>query len=88
MKGINNHQNLSMNGMKPAKTCLNGNENQKITKLLEGQVPNLKERLQNADTEKARLLELATSLQKQNELLMLPSPRKKTGFWGYLRLKR
>ena len=52
------------------------------------QVQDLKERLTKADTEKAQLLDLADRLQKQNELLMLPSPKKKNGFWGYLRLKR
>lgn len=67
---------------------MNGNDSEKIIELLEGQVKDLKERLEKADGEKSRLLELANNLQKQNELLMLPSPRKKPGFWGYLRLKR
>ena len=73
-----NHQNLSMNG----------NNSQKVIELLEEQVQDLQERLEKADTEKSRLLELATNLQKQNELLMLPSPRKKPGILGYLRWKR
>ena len=73
-----NHQNLS----------LTENDSPKIIELLEGQVQDLKERLTKADTEKAQLLDLADRLQKQNELLMLPSPKKKNGFWGYLRLKR
>ena len=72
------HQNLSMTE----------NDSPKIIELLEGQVQDLKERLEKADTEKSRLLELANNLQKQNEILMLPSPKKKNGFWGYLRLKR
>ena len=72
------HQNLSMNG----------NDSPKIIGLLEEQVQDLKERLAKADTEKAQLLDLADRMQKQNELLMLPSPKKKNGFWGYLRLKR
>ena len=72
------HQNPSMNG----------NDSPKIIGLLEEQVQDLKERLAKADTEKAQLLDLADRLQKQNELLMLPSPKKKNGFWGYLRLKR
>ena len=67
---------------------VNGNDSPKIIELLEGQVQDLKERLAKADTEKAQLLDLADRLQKQNELLMLPSPKKKNGFWGYLRLKR
>ena len=73
-----NHHNPSMNG----------NDSPKIIELLEGQVQDLKERLEKADGEKSRLLELANNLQKQNELLMLPSPRKKPSIWGYLRLKR
>ena len=67
---------------------VNGNNSQKVIKLLEGQVQDLKERLEKADAEKSRLLELANNLQKQNELLMLPSPRKKPGILGYLRWKR
>ena len=73
-----NHQNPSMNG----------NDSPKVIELLEGQVQDLKERLEKADAEKSQLLELANNLQKQNELLMLPSPRKKPSIWGYLRLKR
>jgi len=73
-----NHQNPSMNG----------NDSEKVIELLEGQVKDLKERLEKADGEKSRLLELANNLQKQNELLMLPSPRKKPGILGYFRWKR
>ena len=72
------HQNPSMNG----------NDSPKVIELLEEQVQDMKERLAKADTEKAQLLDLADRLQKQNELLMLPSPRKKPGILGYLRLKR
>ena len=83
------HQNLSMNGNDTLQNpSMNGNDSPKIIGLLEEQVQDLKERLAKADTEKAQLLDLADRLQKQNELLMLPSPKKKTGFWGYLRLKR
>ena len=83
------YQNPSMNGNDtPQNPSVNGNDTPKIIELLEGQVQDLKERLEKADTEKSRLLELANNLQKQNEILMLPSPQKKNGFWGYLRLKR
>ena len=83
------HQNLSMNGNDTLQNpSMNGNDSPKIIGLLEEQVQDLKERLAKADTEKAQLLDLADRLQKQNELLMLPSPKKKNGFWGYLRLKR
>ena len=60
---------------------MNGNDSPKVIELLEGQVQDLKERLTKADTEKAQLLDLADRLQKQNEFLMLPSPKKKPGFW-------
>ena len=84
-----NIQNLSMNGNDTHQNpSMNGNDSPKIIGLLEEQVQDLKERLAKADTEKAQLLDLADRLQKQNELLMLPSPKKKTGFWGYLQLKR
>ena len=83
------HQNPSMNGNDTSQNVsVNGNDSPKIIGLLEEQVQDLKERLAKADTEKAQLLDLADRMQKQNELLMLPSPKKKNGFWGYLRLKR
>ena len=83
------HQNPSMNGNDTHQNpSMNGNDSPKIIGLLEEQVQDLKERLAKADTEKAQLLDLADRLQKQNELLMLPSPKKKNGFLGYLRLKR
>ena len=89
MNGNDSHQNPSMNGNDTLQNpSMNGNDSPKIIELLEGQVQDLKERLTKADTEKAQLLDLADRLQKQNELLMLPSPQKKNGFWGYLRLKR
>ena len=82
MNGNDSRQNLSMNGNDSRQNLsMNGNDSQKVIELLEGQVEDLKERLEKADTEKARLLELANNLQKQNEILMLPSPHKKTGFW-------
>lgn len=71
------HQNLSMNG----------NDTSRIIDLLEGQVQDLKDRLSQADTEKTQLLALADRLQKQNEVLMLPPP-KKSSFWGYFRLRK
>ena len=83
------HQNLSLTENDTHQNpSMNGNDSPKIIGLLEEQVQDLKERLAKADTEKAQLLDLADRMQKQNELLMLPSPKKKNGFWGYLRLKR
>lgn len=45
----------------------------KIIALLETQVDDLKAQLESANAEKKELLELANRLQKQNEVLMLPS---------------
>lgn len=74
---------------------LTNNENEKIINLLEEQIADLKDQLTDMKTqlsestaEKNKLLYLADRLQKQNELLMLPSPKKKPSIWGYLRLKR
>ena len=89
MNGNDSLQNVSMNGNDTRQNSLmTENGSQKVVELLEGQVQDLKERLEKADIEKDRLLELANNLQKQNEFLMLPSPRKKSSFWGYFRLRR
>ncbi|MDD9972969.1 MAG: hypothetical protein OXU27_03135 [Candidatus Poribacteria bacterium] len=45
----------------------------KIIALLETQIDDLKAQLESANAEKKELLELANRLQKQNEVLMLPS---------------
>ena len=55
---------------------LNGSDTSKVVALLEGQVGDLKSQLARADREKAELLSLANNLQKQNEVLMLPPPRR------------
>lgn len=57
----------------------------KIIALLEGQVQDLKAQLETATAETAKLLDLADRLQKQNEVLMLPTPKKKTGFFRFFR---
>ena len=59
----------------------------KVVVLLETQNVELKSQLDKAHTENAQLLELATRLQKQNELLMLPPPQPKGRFLGFLRRK-
>ena len=94
------HQNPSTNGSEPRQNpsmtendtsenlSMTENDSPRVIELLEGQVQDLKERLEKADAEKSQLLELANNLQKQNELLMLPSPKKKPSIWGYLRLRR
>ena len=59
----------------------------KIVALLESQNTELKAQLEKAHTENAQLLELATRLQKQNELLMIPPPQPKRRFFTFLRRK-
>lgn len=59
------HQNPSMNG-----------NDSKVIALLEGQVQDLKAQLAGADEKVSELLTLANNLQKQNEVLMLPPPKK------------
>ena len=59
----------------------------KIVVLLESQNTDLKAQLEKAHTENAQLLELATRLQKQNELLMIPPPQPKRRFLTFLRRK-
>ena len=57
----------------------------KIIALLEGQVQDLKAQLQTATAENVKLLDLADRLQKQNEVLMLPSAKKQKGLFGFFR---
>ena len=59
----------------------------KIVALLESQNTELKAQLEKAHTENAQLLELATRLQKQNEILMIPPPQPKRRFFTFLRRK-
>ena len=48
----------------------------KIITILEKQVQDLQDQVASERIEKAKLLELADRLQKQNEVLMLPKPKK------------
>jgi len=61
-------------------THTTANDSQVIA-LLEGQVQDLKAQLDTATAEKQHLLELANNLQKQNAVLMLPTPRKEKQGW-------
>ena len=56
-------------------------DNQKIVAILEGQVQDLKSQLAQATEREAKLLDLTDRLQKQNEVLMLPSPDEKQPNW-------
>ena len=60
-------------------------DNEKIITLLETQVQELREQVAAERAEKTRLLDLAERLQKQNELLMLPSPKKVWNFLGFFK---
>ena len=82
--------NLNLNG-KPTlsdepvnDSPMTDNDTPKIVALLEGQVADLKAQLDTATTENAQLLDLATRLQKQNELLMIPPPKTKRRFFRWL----
>ena len=56
----------------------------KIVALLEAQNTDLKAQLEKAHTESSQLLSLATRLQKQNEILMIPPPKPKRRFFRWL----
>jgi len=64
---------------------MTADDTSKIITLLEGQVQDLKAQLEIATAETAKLLDLADRLQKQNEVLMLPPSKKKTGIFGFFR---
>ena len=82
--------NLNQNGKptlsdEPANDSpMTDNDTPKIVALLEGQVADLKAQLDTATTENAQLLDLATRLQKQNEILMIPPPKPKRRFFRWL----
>ena len=87
-----NRQTPSMNGNEPHQNpSLTENDNPKIVALLENQLADLKAQLEKSDeretvliTEKSKLLDLTDRLQKQNEVLMLPAPKPKSGWWQRL----
>ena len=56
-------------------------DNPQIFAILEGQVQDLKSQLAQATEREAKLLDLTDRLQKQNEVLMLPSPDEKRPNW-------
>ena len=83
---INGNQPLSSEPVNDSQMT-NNETPTKIVALLESQNTELKDQLAQAHTEKAQLLELSTSLQKQNQLLMLPPPQPKRRFLTFLRRK-
>ena len=81
---------LKLNGNPPLSSetvntsQMTDNDTPKIVALLEGQVADLKAQLDTATTENTQLLDLATRLQKQNEILMIPPPKPKRRFFRWL----
>ena len=67
---------------------VNAIDTSKVIDLLEAQNVELKEQITELKTEKIKLFDLAERLQKQNELLMLPNPKKMWNFWGFFKNKR
>ena len=81
---------LKLNGNPPLSSepandsPMTDNDTPKIVALLEGQLADLKAQLDTATTENAQLLDLASRLQKQNEILMIPPPKPKRRFFRWL----
>lgn len=61
--------------------AMNDNDTPKIVELLQNQVAVLTTQLSEAVDREKTLLDLADRLQKQNELLMLPAPKKRKRSW-------
>ena len=85
---------LKLNGNQPLSSepvfdsqMTNNETPTKIVALLESQNTELKAQLEKAHTENTQLLELATRLQKQNEILMIPPPQPKRRLFSFLRGK-
>ena len=79
--------NLKINGNPPLSSepvkdsqMTDNDTSTKVVVLLEAQNTDLKAQLEKAHTENAQLLSLATRLQKQNEILMIPPPQPKRFF--------
>ena len=65
---------------------LTNNDNQKIA-MLETQVQELKDQITAEREEKTKLLDLAARLQRQNEILMLPSAKRK-GWLDFFKFRK
>ena len=78
MTAVDTPNNATMNVNETPDTHI---DNPKIVAILEGQVQDLKSQLAQATEREAKLLDLTDRLQKQNEVLMLPSPDEKRPNW-------
>ena len=66
---------------------LTNNDNQKKIAMLETQVQELKNQITAEREEKTKLLDLADRLQRQNEILMLPSAKRK-GWLDFFKFRK
>ena len=66
---------------------LTNNDNQKKIAMLETQVQELKDQITAEREEKTKLLDLAARLQRQNEILMLPSAKRK-GWLDFFKFRK
>ena len=66
---------------------LTNNDNQKKIAVLETQVRELKDQITAEREEKTKLLDLADRLQRQNEILMLPSAKRK-GWLDFFKFRK
>ena len=66
---------------------LTNNDNQKKIAVLETQVQELKDQITAEREEKTKLLDLADRLQRQNEILMLPSAKRK-GWLDFFKFRK
>ena len=71
---------------KSQNVSLTNNDNQKIA-MLETQVQELKDQITAEREEKTKLLDLAARLQRQNEILMLPSAKRK-GWLDFFKFRK
>ena len=70
---------------------MTGHDSAEILAIKDNQISDLRSQLEKAETqleiattEKSKLLDLTDRLQKQNEVLMLPAPKPKSGWWQRL----
>ena len=71
--------------------AMTGHDSAEILAIKDNQISDLRSQLEKAETqleiattEKSKLLDLTDRLQKQNEVLMLPAPKPKSGWWQRL----
>ena len=80
-----------LNSNKGNGKAMTGHDSAEILAIKDNQISDLRSQLEKAETqleiattEKSKLLDLTDRLQKQNEVLMLPAPKPKSGWWQRL----